>query len=273
MTDKEAALLNEINGQHCDYFFGYETFTSKDVVVCLQDVFTLRAFLETSKIIFQFGLSKLSADWIGFVDISGAMIVPFISKETPNSSRKRYVPQSLIQNKILLDKVTRIEMDEWDASYIRMLLIYAGLEHLNLMPDDLLCSLDDMMYDLSFCPIRIKQCTPSLANPAFSPVPKSMNSYATTSNSQTLDTLQDDAWLRSSTASSPNTTLRSLHQVTTVDICGLHLRAINLKAYSNQQAVFVGEVVNKIFRGSVPLLTVLHILSQILQVKLYECTR
>lgn len=121
VTDKEAALLNEINSQHCDFFFGYESYTSKDVVVCLQDVFTLHTFLQTSSEIFQRGLSKSSVDWLGFVSISGSLVTPFVAKPcATTASARRFVPQSLIAHKVLLDKVQPVEMDEWDTSYIRM---------------------------------------------------------------------------------------------------------------------------------------------------------
>ncbi|CAG2101493.1 unnamed protein product, partial [Medioppia subpectinata] len=56
------------------------------------------------------------------------------------------------------------------------------------------------------------------------------------------------------------------------DINGFALKAINLKPYSTQQAVFVSDVVTKMFRG-VSILTAHYILEKILQVKLYECTR
>lgn len=270
LTDKEAALLNEINTQHSDCFFGYETYTAKDVVVCLQDVFTLHTFLQTSREIFQVGLSKSQVDWLGFVNISGSLIAPFITKPGATPPR-RFVPQSLIGHKVLLDKVQRVEMDEWDASYIRMLLIYSGMDHANLTPDDPLCCLDDLRWDSSYCPLHIEECSPPLAvSSSFKPIHN--KSYPTTSHSGHALEALDEAWMRSSTASSPNTTLRSLHQVVGVDVAGMHLKAINLKPYSNQQAVFVGDIVSRMFRG-VPLLTVLHILGQILQVKLYECTR
>jgi hypothetical protein len=271
VTEKEAALLNEINSQHCDCFFGYEAYTAKDVVVCLPDVFTLHTFLQTSREIFQFGLSNSSAECMGFVNISGSLIVPFIAKSPAESApARRFVPQSLVAQKVLLDKVQRLDLEEWDMSYIRMLLIYSGQEHVNLAPDEQLCCIDDMHWDSSYCPLHIEECSPPLAtSSSFKTVHKT---YPTASHSShPLDTV-DDAWMRSSTASSPNTTLRSLHQVAVVEVGGMHLKAINLKPYSNQQAVFVGDIVGRIFRG-VPLITVLHILGQILQVKLYECTR
>lgn len=241
------------------------------MVVCLQDVHTLHTFLQTSQTIFRVGLCKSTVDWLGFVSISGTLVAPFVAKTDPLTTlTRRYVPQSLIVQKVLLDKVHRVQMDEWDASYIRMLLIYAGLEHVNLLPEEQLCCLDDLQWDSSYCPLRIEDVTPGPRLGSESTL-KAVRNTLHSAPGSSFDSL-DDSWMRSSTASSPNTTLRSLHQVMHADVAGMHLKAINLKPYSNQQAVFVGDVVSRICRG-VPLLTVLHILGQILQVKLYECTR
>ena len=261
VTEKEAILLNEINTQHCDCYYGFEAFSPKDVVVCLTDVHTLHSFLETSREIFAVGLNKSSVDWLGFVNISGSIIAPFITKTTSGVSR-RLVPESLVARKVLLDRLPSVQMDEWDASYVRMLLIYAGLDHVNLPSDDRLYCLEDLKWDSSFCPLHIEECSPPLAS-SFRSVAKTFPS-----SQEPLD----DAWMRSSSASSPNTTLRSLHQVSTVEVAGVRLKAINLKPYTSQQAVFVGDLVARMFRG-VPHLTVLHVLGQILQVKLYEYTR
>lgn len=81
MTDNEAKLLNEINAFHCDYHYGYEPFTCKDVVVCLNDVMILSKFLETSKKVFACGLSKMELDWLGFVNISRSVIVPYLGMD------------------------------------------------------------------------------------------------------------------------------------------------------------------------------------------------
>jgi len=87
------------------------------------------------------------------------------------------------------------------------------------------------------------------------------------------DGLGDANWLMSGgNSSSPNPALRSLHQITSVEIGGATLNAINLKPYSTHQAVFVSDMVTKMFRG-VSVLTAHYILEKILQVKLYECTR
>ncbi|RWS25861.1 uncharacterized protein B4U80_00602 [Leptotrombidium deliense] len=282
VTENEAKLLNEINSIHCDYYYGCEPFTAKDVVVCLPDVLTLYKFLETSKNVFRYGLCKSSVDWLGFVSISGQHIVPYICKAVNSvSGPQKYVPQSAIQHGVLLVKVEKSEMDEWDASYLRMLCIYAGLEHLHIASNDTLCLLSDLKWDSSLCPLHIEECNPAVTklnnkmNVPKSEMPYGHHSIATSSQSRQTpqnSSMDDQNWLLASNAGSSDLALRSLHQVTKVDICGFILRAINVKPYSTQQAVFVSDVVSKMFR-TISVLTAHYILEKILQVKLYECTR
>ena len=283
VTENEARLLNDINTVHCEYQFGYEPFTTKDVVVCLPDVNTLYKFLETSKDIFHYGLSKSGINWLGFINISGSHIVPYIAKKTSDSKNVfKYVPQSLVQNSVLLVKVEKTEMTEWDASYLRMLCVYAGLDHIQsaIQSNDSLCLLNDLKWDSSLCPLHIEECSPpsqstssKLIHTKLSPN-KEMAFHSTSgvarAGNHPLE--ESSAWLMSSQASSSSNALRSLHQITRVDINGFALKAINLKPYSTQTAVFVSDVVTKMFRG-VSILTAHYILEKILQVKLYECTR
>ena len=283
MTENEARLLNDINTNHCEYQFGYEPFTTKDVVVCLPDVNTLYKFLDTSKDIFQFGLSKSGVNWLGFINISGSLIVPYIAKMgTDSKSVQKYVPQSLVQKNVLLVKVEKIEMTEWDASYLRMLCVYAGIEHIqnSIQSNDSLCLLNDLKWDSSLCPLHIEECSPpSQSNSKQMILNNKINvnkeltyqNSGTTSRTVSNPLDESNAWLMSTQASTSSNALRSLHQITRVDINGFSLKAINLKPYSTQTAVFVSDVVTKMFRG-VSILTAHYILEKILQVKLYECT-
>lgn len=274
MTEGEAKLLNEINSLHCDSSFGYEPFSAKDVVVCMKDVFALQSFLDTSKAIFTQGLS--STTQMGFVTISGSFVVPFLVKTSSESDTpKKFVPQSMIEQTAAMIRVDRITPEEWDISHLKMLFIYAGMDQVVLASDDVLCSLDDLEWDLNLCPLRIEQCTPVSSFSTKPVTTKQATPQATASSSSShlspMDAL-NDPWLRSSTASSPNTTLRSLHQISHVNIGGIVLTAINLKSYSTQQAVFVAEVVKNLCPG-VSILTVHHILEKILQAKLYDYSR
>jgi len=277
VTENESRLLNDINQNHCEYQYGYEPFSTKDVVVCLPDVKILYKFLDTSKEIFSYGLSKSGINWLGFINISGSHIVPYIAKKSRDSKTlHKYVPQSLVQHSVLLVKVEKIEMNEWDASYLRMLCVYAGLEHLQIQSNDLLCLLNDLKWDSSLCPLHIEECSPPISKVSNSKVNSSKdNPFSTPSSSvsrTSTQSIDESNWLIASQASTSSNALRSLHQITRVDVNGIGLRAINLKPYSNQQAVFVSDVVTKMFRG-VSILTAHYILEKILQVKLYECTR
>lgn len=280
MTDNEAKLLNDINVNHCEYQYGYDPFGTKDVVVCLPDVIILYKFLDTSKEIFAQGLSKSGIDWLGFVNISGSHIVPYICKSSTvdSSIRRKYVPQSLVQHRVLLVKVEKTDMNEWDASYLRMLCIYAGLEHLQIQSNDVLCLLDDLKWDSSLSPLHVEECNPPVSKytSKLNPPNKHEVPYQHPSHTQqphkipSSQTYDDPDWFFSQTHTS-SSGIR-LHQITRVDIQGVGFRAINLKPYSNQQAVFVSDVVTKLFHG-VSVLSAHYILEKILQVKLYECTR
>lgn len=46
ITDAESKLLNEINVRHCDYQFGKEQFTRKDLIVLLSDAEEFYQFIE-----------------------------------------------------------------------------------------------------------------------------------------------------------------------------------------------------------------------------------
>lgn len=275
--------MNEVNNSHSDYYFGYEPFSIKDVVVCLQDVFTLHKFLETSRDIFQIGLPKSQIDWLGFVSISGSLIVPYIGKMSPETGvMRKFVPQSLVQSHVLLVKVEKLEMNEWDASYLRMLLIYSGLEQLQIQAQDTLCLLTDLKWDSSLCSLHIEECSPPVTKPTETPsklaAPKNeyVHQQPTAAHvprqAHQNNDIEDPNWMLNASSNSPNHPLRSLHQITRIEITGIGLSAINLKPYSTQQAVFVSDVVTKMFRG-VSVLTAHYILEKILQVKLYECTR
>ena len=328
MTDNEAALLNEINGVHSDYHFGYDQFTPKDVVVEFNDAVQVRSFLDTSREIFELGLAYYSQNrfdlGLGFVCISGSLIVPYITKPAASNethggvhSLKRFVPKGLVSQKVAVTtKVETRESDEWDLSYVKMLMIYAGFDHSMLSADEEMCALSDLKWDMSLCPLSIEEYTPPMAqtkqhlslskpvkreygmpsshassnSPYNIPAAHSSMSHSGHSihnqshhirNSNTPSHhlpqahlnphVMEDPWLRSTAASSPNTTLRSLHQVTHVVIHGVTLKAINLKAYAQETAVLLSEVRRRFF-PRVDDLAIHYFLEKVLQVKLYEYT-
>ena len=299
MTQNEANLMNEINKDHCDYLYGYQPFVHSDVILKEQDVMALAKFLEASREIF----SLQPVEWLGFISISGSLMAPFISKKTPIKSENRnqvsemrkFVPQSLIQHKVVIARVEKIPIDEWDLSYLKMLMIYAGSEGCKF-DNDSLCSVSDLKWDINFSPVIVEEVDmvkfrarssgsyTYTGRSSSSYVPQQPSAHQSSSSSQPakvthlhhpqhLDPSLNDPWMRLDTAGSPNTTLRSLHQVTLVEMSGVTLTAINLKSYSTQQAVFISEAVNKIFRDSSKILITHYILEKILQVKLYDYTR
>lgn len=303
MTQNEANLLNEINKEHCDYLYGYEPFLNQDVILKQQDVIALAKFLEASREIF----SLQPVEWLGFINISGSLVAPYISKKIPvkteNSSSmtelRKFVPQSLVQHKVVIARVEKLPIEEWDLSYLKMLMIYAGNEGCKF-ENDSLCCVSDLKWDINFCPVMIEDVdimklrsrNSSNSSSSYTYTGRQSSSYVhsqpsshqSTSASQPakvthlhhpqhLDPSLNDPWMRLDTAGSPNTTLRSLHQVSLVEMSGITLTAINLKSYSTQQAVLISEAVNKIFRDSSKILLTQYILEKILQVKLYDYTR
>lgn len=178
--------------------------------------------MEQSEQIFNQGLSKADVDGLGFINVSGYVILPYISKKTvcnktstaspppeatttppptPTSSSnnaasnnnipstenessnddgnglptsesnpdnedsssfvvQKYVPESLSTKFFLLVKENKIEMTEWDASYLKMLYIYAGIDNCQIPPNDKLCLLSDLKWDSSLCPLQIEECDP-----------------------------------------------------------------------------------------------------------------
>lgn len=301
MTQNEASLLNEINKEHCDYIFGYDPFVNQDVILKEQDVIALSKFLEASREIF----SLQPVEWLGFISISGSVMAPFIAKKTPVKSEganavtelRRFVPQSLVQQKVVIARVEKLPIDEWDLSYLKMLMIYAGSEGYKF-ENDYLCCVSDLKWDVNFCPIVVDEIDIAKVRARSSrsytyngqassssfvhPQPSTHQSPSASQPAKithlhhpqhSLDPSLNDPWMRLDAAGSPNTTLRSLHQVSLVEISGVTLTAINLKSYSTQQAVFISEAVNKIFRDSSKILLTHYILEKILQVKLYDYTR
>lgn len=326
MTENEAKLLNEINAFHCDYHYGYESFTGKDVVVSLSDVSTLSKFLETSKDIFAYGLSKLKLDWLGFINISRSLVVPYIAKKQSSSSSilnspnnlsssnengiintstiasndnsnhrilQRYVPESMISNHVFLVKVEKTNINEWDASYLRMLCIYAGMDHYQIPSNEKLCLLCDLKWDATLNPLLIEEydppvklavsssnyCVPSRNSPA-SPNVNNIQSatsdihpYSPSSKSTNSDSLDHQSWTQTANGglnSSKN--LNSLYHVTKLDINGISLSAINLKPYSTQQAVLWRDVITKMF-PEISQYAALYFFEKVLHIELHECNR
>lgn len=305
MTAAEASLLNEVNKDHCDFLFGYDPFVNQDVILKQQDVNSLSKFLEASREVF----SYQPVQWLGFVTVCGSVVAPFLSKkspvkpEDPNSPTqlKKYVPQSLVQHKVVIARVEKIPIGEWDLSYLKMLMIYAGSEELIYagseeckFENDSLCCVSDLKWDINFSPVVIEEIdmvkVRARSCNSYTYSGRSSSSYVPSTHpsssasepakvthlhhpQHSLDPSLNDPWMRLDAAGSPNTTLRSLHQVSLVEVSGVTLTAINLKSYSTQLAVFISEAVTKLFRDNSKILLTHYILEKILQVKLYDYTR
>ncbi|KFM56681.1 hypothetical protein X975_07353, partial [Stegodyphus mimosarum] len=140
ITENEAKLLNEINGFHCEFQFGYQTFTSKDVVVRLKDTVKFYEFLETCKTKLNIqGANPVFSDHCGYFVINYAP-VPFVRKGT-----KKYVPLNMVYPEGVSPPVSSTEtVTEWDLAYLRFLCSLANLDQRKFKLDIQLCCTEDL---------------------------------------------------------------------------------------------------------------------------------
>ncbi|XP_034240912.1 uncharacterized protein LOC117645103 isoform X2 [Thrips palmi] len=121
ITDAEARLLNDINVRHCDYQFGREPFTTKDLVVRLQDADEFYTFLDVcyNKLVPQH--NSLS-NKCGFIRIDGESVVPYILR-----NGTKYVPVFYFEGEIssLFQKSETLE--GWDLAYLKFCCKVQGI--------------------------------------------------------------------------------------------------------------------------------------------------
>ena len=114
ITDLEARLLNEINVKHCDWQYGRELFTVRDLIVSLVDAMEFFKFLQTcqNKLVHK---SCNPQDRCGFFRIGGESVVPY----TVVNSIK-YVPLFYFEGETgNLDK-RAIQIIGWDLAYLKV---------------------------------------------------------------------------------------------------------------------------------------------------------
>ena len=120
MTENECKLFNEINQKHCDFQFGQELFTTKDVNVRTSDADQLCKFLEYcyKKLVLKV-VDVDASDRCGFFRINGDAVMPFTVKEV-NGTPIQYVPLFYFEGEIekLEKKVQTV--DNWELSYLKL---------------------------------------------------------------------------------------------------------------------------------------------------------
>jgi hypothetical protein len=105
VSETEAWLLNEINTKHVDLLFGKDSFTTKDLIVKVEDVVLFYQFLELchKKLIMK---QSAASDKCGFTRIGGLSDVPHVKVETKN-----YLPLFYFDGEIDQQCVTLRGMD------------------------------------------------------------------------------------------------------------------------------------------------------------------
>ncbi|MCL4123388.1 UNVERIFIED_CONTAM: hypothetical protein GTU68_048857, partial [Idotea baltica] len=112
ITEIEAKLLNEINGKHCEFQFGREAFTTKDLVVRVSDAKCFYRFLDTcyKKLVQK---SAEQSEYCGFVRINGESVVPYTVK-----AGAKYVPLFYFEGETDTLKLKAEKIEGWELAYL-----------------------------------------------------------------------------------------------------------------------------------------------------------
>jgi len=123
ITEGETNLLNEIIVKHSDSTFGKEAFTTKDLVVKLDDAREFHTFLELCHKKLVLKKSKAS-DRCGFVRINGDSVVPYVLKDTV-----KYVPLFYFEGETQDLKLNSDEVEGWDLAYMKFCCKVQGIRN------------------------------------------------------------------------------------------------------------------------------------------------
>ncbi|XP_068204354.1 uncharacterized protein [Palaemon carinicauda] len=123
ITEGEAKLLNEINMKHCEFQFGRDVFTTKDLVVRLQDARCFYRFLDTcfKKLVQK---SPEQSEFCGFVRINGESVVPYTVKNS-----KKYVPLFYFEGETDTLKLKAEKIDNWELAYLKFCCKVQGIRN------------------------------------------------------------------------------------------------------------------------------------------------
>lgn len=114
VTEVECRLLNEINVKHCEWQYGRELFTARDLLVQLSDALELIEFLKTCTEKLQ-RRSCSADDRCGFFRIGGESVVPYTVVDGV-----KYVPLFYFEGETgNLDK-RAIQITGWDLAYLKV---------------------------------------------------------------------------------------------------------------------------------------------------------
>lgn len=123
ITDAEGRLLNEINIRHCDYQFGREQFTTRDLIVRLSDAEEFYNFLDACYNKLLSG-SQNAADRCGFIRINQESVVPYTIY-----NHEKYVPLFYFEGETDNLKLKAEKLEGWDLSYLKFCCKVQGIRN------------------------------------------------------------------------------------------------------------------------------------------------
>ncbi|KAG5893073.1 hypothetical protein JTB14_021574 [Gonioctena quinquepunctata] len=124
ITEAEARLLNEINFKHCDYQFGREQFTSRDLIVRLTDANEFYQFLGHcyAKLVNNTDCENLER--CGFIRINRESVVPYTVY-----NEQKYVPLFYFEGETDNLKQRADKLEGWDLSYLKFCCKVQGIRN------------------------------------------------------------------------------------------------------------------------------------------------
>lgn len=124
ITEAEARLLNEINFKHCDYQFGRDQFTSRDLIVRLTDANEFYKFLAHCYSKLVNGNDGESLERCGFIRINRESVVPFTVY-----NEQKYVPLFYFEGETDNLKLRADKLEGWDLSYLKFCCKVQGIRN------------------------------------------------------------------------------------------------------------------------------------------------
>lgn len=123
ITDAEGRLLNEINVRHCDYQFGREQFTTRDLIVRLSDAEEFYNFLDAcyNKLL---NCTQNANDRCGFIRINQESVVPYTVY-----NEQKFVPLFYFEGETDNLKLKAEKLEGWDLSYLKFCCKVQGIRN------------------------------------------------------------------------------------------------------------------------------------------------
>lgn len=123
ITEAESKLFNEINTKHCDFQFGREMFTLKDLVVRLSDAYKFYQFLDVCYKKLLMGCSTPN-DKCGFIRINKESVVPYTVRDN-----QKMVPLFYFEGETDNLKLKADYLSGWDLSYLKFCCKVQGIRN------------------------------------------------------------------------------------------------------------------------------------------------